>query len=197
GWRERLAYAAAALAVLLGGTLAVSPAARSTVLRWLGIESVESRRGPPRPTAGASLRLGPPATVDGLRDDGVRVLVPRALDAPDGVFETTLPGGTLAASLVYDGGRLLVQSFEARATPFIEKTIGVGADVEELDVDGATAYWITDAHGFAYSTDQGVGFEEQRLAGPTLLVDRADGILLRVEGRVPRARAVEIARSVE
>jgi hypothetical protein len=183
--------------VLLGGTLAVSPEARSTVLRWLGIESVEIKREPPRPTAGASLRLGSPATVGALREDGVRVLVPRALDAPDGVFETTLPDGTPAASLVYDGGRLLVQSFEARATPFIEKTIGVGADVDELDVDGATAYWITGAHGFAYSTGHGVGVEEARIAGPALLVDRADGLLLRIEGRIGRDRAVEIARSVE
>ena len=41
-----------------------------------------------------------------------------------------------------------------------------------------------------------MNFEPQRLAGPTLLVDRADGTLLRVEGRISRERAVEIAESV-
>ena len=49
GWRARLAYVAAALVLLAGGTLAASPEARSTVLRWLGLKSVEIRREPPRP----------------------------------------------------------------------------------------------------------------------------------------------------
>ena len=46
GWRARLAYVAAALVLLAGGTMAVSPEARSTVLRWLGLDSVEIRREP-------------------------------------------------------------------------------------------------------------------------------------------------------
>jgi len=52
-------------------------------------------------------------------------------------------------------------------------------------------------HGFAYIGDTGEPiFEEPRLAGPTLLVERADGLLVRIEGRIPRARAVEVARSI-
>ena len=39
-------------------------------------------------------------------------------------------------------------------------------------------------------------FEDQRLAGNTLLVERADGLLIRVEGDLTRDRAVAIARSV-
>ena len=90
-----------------------------------------------------------------------------------------------------------MQTFRARATPFIEKTIGSGAQLERLTVDGAPAYWIKGAHGFAYSTGDSGAYDEQRLAGNTLLVDRADGILLRIEGRLSRERAVEIARSVQ
>ena len=89
-----------------------------------------------------------------------------------------------------------MQEFPARVEPFIEKTIGMGARLERLRVGGAPAYWITGAHGFAYERDGGGGFEEQRLAGNTLLVERADGLLLRVEGRVDRERAVAIASSV-
>ena len=39
-------------------------------------------------------------------------------------------------------------------------------------------------------------FEEQRLAGNTLLVERPDGLLIRVEGDIARDRAVAIARSI-
>ena len=63
GWRARVAYVAAALVVLAGGTLAVSPEARSTVLRWLGLESVEIRREPLRPGVGRNLNLGEPTDV--------------------------------------------------------------------------------------------------------------------------------------
>jgi hypothetical protein len=41
-----------------------------------------------------------------------------------------------------------------------------------------------------------VEFEDQRLAGNTLLVERADGLLLRVEGDITRDDAVRIARSL-
>lgn len=190
--RGRLvAVLAATLLALAGGTLAV-PEARSTVFRWLGIESVEIKRGEPSATPGASLGLGPPTTVERI---GVPVLRARDLGTP-GVYATTLPDGTRAASLVYDGP-ILVQTFQARVTPFIEKTIGSDADVERLTVDGAPALWIATEHGFAYQSPNDVGFEDQRIAGRTLLVERADGLLLRIEGVQDRDRAVAIARSVQ
>lgn len=195
-WRLRLAYAAALLAILFGGTMAVSPEARSTVLRWLGISSVEIRREPSRPLP-RGLDLGEPATLAELRAAGVPVLLPPALGDPDAGYLTRLPDGTAAASLLYAGGPILVQTFRARATPFIEKTIGSGAQLERLTVAGAAAYWIEGAHGFAYQTDGSGAYDDQRLAGNTLLVDRADGILLRIEGRLSRERAVEIAGSIE
>ncbi|HEX6022315.1 MAG TPA: hypothetical protein VFZ00_09995 [Solirubrobacter sp.] len=195
-WRIQLAYAAALLVLVFAVTMAASPDARSTVLRWLGISSVEIRKQPSRPLP-AGLDLGPPATLDELRASGAPVLVPSALGDPDAGHLTTLPDGTEAASLVYADGPILVQTFRARATPFIEKTIGSGARVQRLTVDGATAYWIEGGHGFAYRSADNAGYEDQRLAGNTLLVDRDDGVLLRIEGRIDRSRAVEIARSVQ
>jgi hypothetical protein len=65
-------------------------------------------------------------------------------------------------------------------------------------VDGDPAYFISGAeHGFAYvPTDGGnANFEHARLAGNTLLVERRDGVLLRVEGRIDREQAVRIAES--
>ena len=90
---------------------------------------------------------------------------------------------------------VLVQQFRARATPVIEKALGAGARASRLRVHGARVYLITgEPHGFAWiSPDGSVGFEERRLAGTTLLVERSDGILLRVEGELTRARALALA----
>ena len=63
-------------------------------------------------------------------------------------------------------------------------------------MDGAPAYFIAGAHGFAYQHGTGVRFEDQRLAGNTLLVERADGLLIRVEGDLDRDQAVAIAASM-
>ena len=125
------------------------------------------------------------------------VLLPSALGDADAGYLTRLPDGTQAASLLYGDGPILVQTFRARVTPFIEKTIHSGAQLQRLTVDGAPAYWIVGAHGFAYQAGSDGAYEEQRLAGNTLLVERADGNLLRIEGPISRERAVEIARSVE
>jgi hypothetical protein len=81
----------------------------------------------------------------------------------------------------------------------IEKTIGNASKFERLRVGGDPAYFISGAqHGFAYvSTESGDPvFEDQRLAGNTLLVERGDGLLLRIEGRISRDQAVRIAESM-
>jgi hypothetical protein len=189
-WRARLAYVAAAVVLLGGGTLAASPEARSTVLRWLGLKSVEIRREPLRPGVGRELDLGPRIALPG----GTRV--PSALGTPDAVYDTSLPDGMHAVSLVYAGPPMvLVQTFRAAATPFIQKSVGSAADVERLRIDGARAYWITGAHGFAYQSPSGFGYEDQRLSDRVLLVER-DGLLFRVEGALSRDRAVAVARSM-
>ena len=87
-----------------------------------------------------------------------------------------------------------MQELPARVQPFIEKTLGQGTRLERLRVEGDPAFFITGAHGFAYEGEGGVRFEDQRLAGNTLLVERADGLLLRIEGDLTRDRAVAIAR---
>ena len=210
-WRPALAYGLAALAAAFALTMAVSPSARSSVLEWLGLKSVTIERRepsapPPRPgKLGSGLGLGTRATLGEARDRSPFLRLPRAagLGRPDAVYL-----GAAGVSLVYGerpgyaraaetGAALLVQQFRARVEPFIEKTLGEGTRLERLRVDGDPAFFITGAHGFAYETeDDQVRFEEQRLAGNTLLVERADGLLIRVEGRLARERAVAVARSI-
>jgi hypothetical protein len=195
-WRRRVAVAAAALALLFGATLAVSPAARTEVLRWLGLESVEIKREPPRATPGAALNLGTPSSVEDLRARGVPVRVPSALEGTPGVYATRLFDGSLAASLVYPGP-VLVQTFRASAERFIQKSVSNAESVDAVTVEGKPGYFITGAHGFAFQPEGAdVYYEDQRIAGNTLLVE-GDGVLLRIEGAISQDRAIEIAESVQ
>jgi hypothetical protein len=199
---------AAALVVVLGGVAAV-PDARSAVLRWLGLKGVEIRKEepratpPPRSPTGATLGLGRPVSLAEARRRA-RVFVPASLGEPLAVYLGPLENGPDAVSLIYPPGpgrppsqvtgvAVLVQTIPATDSPLIKKTAGAATDVQDLTVAGATAYWITGSHGFGYQARGGnMGFERERLADRTLLVER-DGLLLRVEGNLSRERAVKIA----
>jgi hypothetical protein len=215
--RTRLAWVAATLAVLAGGTLAASPAARSDVLRWLGLKSVVIHRAPPSATPvpparrsplGESLGLGRAVTLaEARRISGRPVLAPASLGTPGAVYILGDDGPVQTVSLVYapragalrpsrvTGVALLVQTYGPNVTPMLEKTVAANGHLDSLRIAGHDAYWLGgEPHGFAYSSPAGGGFERQRLADHTLLV-AAGSSLLRIEGGVTRAQAVAIARS--
>ena len=202
---------AAALGALLvfAVVMAASPSARSTVLRWLGLKSVEVRQAPPSATPppvrrGSELGLGTPVTLAvARRAAGFPVPVPSAV-GPPAVYLARVPDTGPRVSLVYapqqgiprsriSGVGLLVTAFRGDPFPLIQKTV-IGTHAERLTIAGSPALWLPHAHGFAYATPGGGGFEPQRLADRTLLVERG-GVLLRIEGRITRARAIAIARS--
>jgi hypothetical protein len=210
-WLDRPAWqlAVAATALVIGVVMAVPPA-RSAVLDLLGFGSVKITREEPRPSRFAqALDLGEPVTLEqARRRAGFPVLVPESLGEPDAVYFEDQPMLGPRVDLVYrerpglpsssnTGAGLLVTEFPAIASPVIEKSIGMGTKVERLTVDGDPAFFLSGReHGFAYVVDrQNTGFEEQRLAGNTLLVERSDGVLLRVEGDITRDEAVRIAES--
>jgi hypothetical protein len=143
------------------------------------------------------------------RRAGFPVGVPAALGPPDAVFFSDDPVTGGRVDMTYrprpglersgtTGVGLLVTELEAVASPVIAKAVGTGANVDQFEVDGDPAVFISGRpHGFAYTPPNGqTQFEEQRLAGNTLLVDRSDGVLLRLEGELDRAEAIRIARSV-
>jgi hypothetical protein len=211
GWRRRLAIAIASVLVVAGGTLAVSPAARSTVWRWLGLQGVEIRRERPQATpvphsaVGTTLGLGVPITVEQARKAGA--LFPDGLPEPSAAYVGPRVGDQRPVALVYPaenglkpskvtGVALLVQTFRAGVDPIILKKMSTSGSVEFLMVGGSPAYWISgEPHGFQYTTRDGNGaFVPQRLADHTLLVERGDR-LLRIEGPITRERAISLARS--
>jgi hypothetical protein len=204
------------MVVAAGGTLAVSPAARSAVLEWLGLKSVKIERKAPTATPqpqrgqlGENLLLGDAVSLDEARRRAeFTVRVPGALPPPDAVYFDAPPPPGGRVSFVYrpqpgltrsaqTGTGLLVSEWRATVTPVVEKAAG-GAKLERFQIDGDRAFFISGkAHGVAWMDENDdVEFEDQRLAGNTLLVERADGLLLRVEGDITRDDAVRIARSL-
>ena len=212
-WLARPAWqlAVAATAVMIAVVMAIPPA-RAAVLDWLGFGSVRITREEPRPSRfGQALVLGDPVTLpQARRGADFPVLVPEAVGEPDAVYLYDHPLMGPRVDLVYrarerlpsssnTGAGLLITEFRAVASPLIEKSAGGGATVEQLTVGGDPAFFLSGArHGFAYfdPESQNSNFEEQRLAGNTLLVERADGVLLRIEAEISRERAVEIAESM-
>jgi hypothetical protein len=198
---------AVAIVALVIAVVAVVPPARSAVLDLLGFGSVKITREEPS-RFGSGLALGDPVTLEQARRR-FPVVVPEEMGEPDAVYLAEHP--SLRVDLVYrerpglptssnTGVGLLVTEFRAVAEPVIEKAAGGGADVERLTVGGDPAFFISGPeHGFAYvdtESDEPI-FETARLAGNTLLVERSDGILLRIEGEIDREEAVRIAESAE
>ena len=200
-WLARPAWqvAVAAVALLLAVVMAVPPT-RAAVLDLLGLRSVRIEHREPQPsTFGSGLVLGDAVTLEqARRRANFPLRVPAAVGRPDAVYldddrvnlvYRARPGLREASTT---GAGLLVTQMRATITPVIQKTLGSAAKFERLTVDGDPAYFISGAdHGFAYVPAGGdIGFEQQRLAGPTLLVERSDGVLLRIEGRLTRDQAV-------
>jgi hypothetical protein len=223
--RRRLAWgpahpapvAALAALLVLAGAMAVPPA-RSAILDALGLKGAKiERREPtatPRPVSGGlgeGLSLGTAVTLaQARRSAGFDVLVPAAgLGAPDAVFFDEEPRRAGRVSLLYreraglpraaeTGAGLLVQELAAVVDPVIEKAAGVGTKIERFTIDGFPAIRLSGRpHGFAFMVPETgeVSFEDQRLAGNTLLVEHGE-VLIRIEGRLTRERAVRIARSM-
>lgn len=196
--RHRLAIVVAVVVAAVAATLAV-PQARTAILRALGIGSVRVVHVDELPTA--ALRsdlsnLGPVLTRDEadelapfplLRFDRDR------LGKPDEIRGIDLPSSVSYVWRAGDGGvRLLVSQLSGRVEEkgFI-KVAGPGVKIDELTVDGHQAFWITgEAHGFGI--DRGTfDFEELRLSGNALLVNRGD-LVIRIEGDFDRDEALAV-----
>ena len=185
-----LALAFALLVIAIAITLAVPPA-RSAVLRWLGIGNAQIEfvdRLPDIPVQ-RSLDLGSRTSLEETRRSVTyRVLTSTLLGSPN---EVRLLGDQVG--LVY-GQKLIVT--QSRGTFFTKET-GPGTRVERLTFNGLPAVWISGArHLFGY-----IGGSARRprtvelyLAGNALIWQDGE-LTLRLEGKLSRAKALEIARS--
>ena len=202
--------AAAMLAALLVVPFFFSPALRSAAADFFGVPGVEIKVTDDEPHVDISVPdLGAPFDLASAQDEvPFTIRVPESLGAPDEVYLDRSTGENVV-SLVYEprenlpeaaetGVGLLIMEFEGHVPGgFIKKVAGAGSTLELVDVEGTTAYWISgEPHPVLYRDPQGIVRESTaRLAANTLLFSR-DGLTFRIEGDVPLARALEIARSL-
>jgi hypothetical protein len=197
--RRALVLAFAALVVAIAAAFAVPPA-RSAILRWLGFHGVRIEfvdELPPVPPR-ARLALGTRTTLDGARAAvPYRLSTSKLLGTPDAVY-------VLGRRVWFVYGderrpRLLVTQFPGRTEgPLVKKMVEPGTGLDFVTVNGAPGYWITGApHEILYQDEFGrIIPDSVRLAGDTLLWVRGD-VTLRLEGRMTKAQALRIARSLE
>ena len=211
-FRRSFAIALAALLILAGGVFAAVPSVRNSVLEFFGLRgaTIERREKlPPAPTTRLPA-VGEPTSLAGARDKlGFEPLVPSAAGEPDAVFvDGTVPGGRL--SLEYrpsaglpetrmNGIGLLVDEFRGDLNPeYAGKMAGQSTRIEPFRLDGERAIWVSGAAHFFFYRAPGNPFQERelRLAQNVLLLERGR-LLVRLEGAFGKARAIELARSLE
>ncbi|MGI5457265.1 hypothetical protein ACQEWB_29680 [Streptomyces sp. CA-249302] len=208
-WRSLTAALCGLLTVL-----ALTPPVRAAVIDWFDFGGVEVRYDPsavPSPGAevpgcGRSVSLG-----QAEHRAGFEPLVPDALGAPDTVTVTGEPQGRFLVSLCWrEGGHTVrLDEFPAWLDVGFAKTPPDPPEWLELGgkpaADGLQEYalwfprphllsfWLVDADGHHFT-------RKERTAGPTLLWTHRTGetqVTLRLEGVASKARAVQIAKSLE
>ena len=139
------------------------------------------------------------------------VAVPSSLGAPDEVYLQDPPEGPPdgEVTIVYKvrpgipvagqtGVAVLVT--EARGTvdkEFFGKILGPDTTIEPVTVSGHDGWWIAGAPHEFFFIDSGGNFRSEtlRLATNTLLLDDG-GTVIRIEGDLTKAQALEIAASL-
>ena len=197
---------------LLAGFLVASPGAREAVADWFGIGGVRIvYQDPPldaRPEGG-TLGLGERVSLteaQGRVDFPLRLLAPAQLGLPDESY-VALARGFEQVAFVYgprqgiapevrDKTALLFTQFAGSFDgPFMKK-LAVSSSVEPVEVDGAFGFWVEGEHVIRYEgPDGGLRTESSRLAASTLLWE-VDGITYRLEGDLPKERALALAHTV-
>lgn len=189
----RVAVIATLVLTLAAATaVAASPSLRAAILELVGVRVERVPELPPAPTD-ARPTLGEQTTLAAAqRRAGFELLRPRHLP-PEKVYVRELDGSPLV-TIAYGDERLLLSQFRARVDPAFFKKLVADTRVEEVRVDGEPGFRLSGgAHVIHYRSEGGT--VEERLAGDVLLWQRG-GVTLRLEGELPRGRALALARSV-
>lgn len=202
-WQRTFVIALAVLAVAIAATFAV-PSARTAILRWLGLEHVRvvevDRLPPTRKLSEAD--LGRKTTLARVAAEAgfAPLTLPRR---PDAVY-VARTDGSVRMTLVYGSvahPRLLLSEFRGvGVTKFVQKLYGSGTNVENVQVGRDPGLWLSGApHAVYYATPGNfdlVFINPPLLAGNTLVWERPDDLVVRLEGNLSKAKALELARSL-
>ena len=192
-----LALGFAILLAALAGVLALSPGARSAFLEIFHLKGATVERVERLPEVEVqTIDFGEEVS----REEAERRVGFELVDVgePDSVF---VRGGRMA-SLVYgsvEKPRLVLSELRGGVWDgFIKKVGSSGTRIEQVTVDGERGLFISGEEHFVMflGPDSVITDEPTFLAGTVLLWNRGD-LLLRLEGDLTRAEALELARSVE
>ena len=195
-WRA-VAVGFTVVVLAIGAAFAV-PQARSAILRFfhLGGERVQRVETLPRAVERSQAGgLGTPLSrAEAERRVGFRlVLPPFKGDGPERVY---VLGDTLATVVLRAHGHsVLLSEFSSSRPEFLEKLV-VGP-VEPTRVDGARGLWVEGVHTLSYFNRR-LGFRERPvlISGNVLLWVRGP-LTMRLEGRLTKEQALELAHRID
>ena len=218
GYQRRFALAAAAALLIAAGLLAFPPS-RQAIAGWVNVHTIFRQvphlatpsPQPPGPL-GTRLGLGGRATLaDAQRQISWHIAIPSALSQPDEVYlqpppdapaqgEVTLVYATRPGIPVAGQTSVSVLITEARGAVdqnFFGKMIGPNTTLEAVTVGGHQGYWISGPLNEFFFVDANGSFRSEtvRLAANTLILDY-NGTVIRIEGNLTKAQALEIAASL-
>ncbi len=217
-FQSRWALAAAAMLVVLAALIAYAPS-REAIANWINVHTIFTRvtelpTPSPLPSGplGKRLGLGNPTTLARAQSEvSWHILVPASLGQPDEVYLQLPPDGPPQGevTLVYKSRPGLKTSGQTGVAVLITeaggkvdaqmfgKMLGPGTNLEEVTVNGHQGYWISGQPHVFFFIDANGNFRDEtlRLATNTLLIDD-NGIVIRIEGELTKAQALEIASSL-
>lgn len=197
-WRA-VAVAFAVVVLAVAAAFAV-PQARSAILRWfhLGgatVERVETL--PPASERSLTRGLGRPLPLAAAeRRIGFDLLLPPLDRNPARAY---VIGDSVATVLLRSHGRtVLLSQFLSAGDESMLKKLTVNATViEPVDVRGDPGLWLEGAPHVLAWIDRATGYQQRpvRIRGNVLLWVHG-GLTLRLEGRLSKAQALELAGSI-
>ena len=219
-WIESRWAIAAAVAIATLIALLAYPPSRDAIADWFNLRTRFQQTPhhlqtpsplPPGPL-GERIGLSGPTTLPAARAAvSWPVLLPPSLGQPDEVYIEGPPTGPAdgEVTLVYaarpgvpvsarSGVAILVTEVRGRITgDSFGKIVGEGTTIEQVTVAGHNGYWIAGAPHVFFFIDQAgnTRYETLRLATNTLLIDEG-GTIVRIEGDLTKAQALQIAASL-
>jgi hypothetical protein len=217
-FQSRWALAAVAVLLVVATLVAYTPT-RVAIANWINVHTIFTRvtelpTPSPQPSGplGKRLGLGNPTTLDQAQSKVTwHILVPASLGQPDEIYLQFPPDGPPQGevTLVYKSRPGLKTSGQTGVAVLITeangkvdaqmfgKMLGNGTNMEVVIVNGHQGYWISGQPHVFFFIDANGHFRDEtlRLATNTLLIDD-NGTVIRIEGDLTKAQALEIASSL-
>ena len=197
-WRRAAVLGIAVAAVAIAAAFAV-PQARTSILRFfhLGAATVERVDTlPPAVERSNAKGLGRALSLEAVEHAvGFRMALPPLGERPEHAY---VLGGELASVFLHAHGQtVLLSELRSSNELLLKKMAGDATFVEPAQVGGSPGIWIAGApHTLTY-VDRHFGYHQQAiLVRGNVLIWIRGPLTLRLEGKLTRAQAVELARSI-